>query len=431
MKSYYNLLQPLPGSLQGIASIKYVDNEHCVSIKCNSEDPALLLSHVDFIPGNEYFFHLSQISDTGNFTIYYITKDGERHSEAHKINISVSYSDHPQKVIVPLPVEFCPQRLRLDPGTRPGEVKIYEMYITCYNQESLTSLFSPIYDRCAGMKGPAWRDLLELTLNSHRIGDMLFPLWPDKNIQIGMTGSFGVAGITQAYVFYSSLMAIAREAGLSLSHFSRILDFGCGYGRITRFFLKDVPYSSLYASDVSKHSLNTFNACFPSAIIPAQNVILNHPMPPLPFPDCYFELITAFSVFSHLSENAALQWFAEFYRILKPGAVLAITLRQTLYMESVLALPYTKRSTYQNVQMKGFGDLASLAKKFEHGEFIFAPTGGGDDLADSFYGEAIIPDTWLHEKLARFYKIKGLILSPSMFQTIVVLQTTRQQGKII
>ena len=41
--------------------------------------------------------------------------------------------------------------------------------------------------------------------------------------------------------------------------------------------------------------------------------------PPLRFADGSFDIVYAYSVFSHLSERVQLRWVEEFARILRPG----------------------------------------------------------------------------------------------------------------
>src|SRR6266850_951076 len=78
----------------------------------------------------------------------------------------------------------------------------------------------------------------------------------------------------------------------------RLLDFGCGWGRIIRFFLKDVEPSALYGVDPVEDMVSlcrTDNRWCAFEVSPRR--------PPSRFPDGHFDLIYAYSVFSHLSEE--------------------------------------------------------------------------------------------------------------------------------
>ena len=47
--------------------------------------------------------------------------------------------------------------------------------------------------------------------------------------------------------------------------------------------------------------------------------------PPLPFADASFDAVYAISIWSHFAEDAALAWFDEMHRIIRPGGHLLLT----------------------------------------------------------------------------------------------------------
>ena len=49
------------------------------------------------------------------------------------------------------------------------------------------------------------------------------------------------------------------------------------------------------------------------------------PYPPLPFPDAYFDLVVAYSVFTHLEREVQKAWLAEMRRVLAPSGLLLAT----------------------------------------------------------------------------------------------------------
>jgi SAM-dependent methyltransferase len=113
-----------------------------------------------------------------------------------------------------------------------------------------------------------------------------------------------------------------------LSPDSRVLDFGCGWGRTLRFFMRDVRRGNLYGVD-----------CMPLAIElcretnPWSRFALIPPLPPADLPSSHFDLVYLYSVFSHLSEDAQDQWLTEFSRVLRPGGVLIATTWPREYIE--------------------------------------------------------------------------------------------------
>ena len=82
-----------------------------------------------------------------------------------------------------------------------------------------------------------------------------------------------------------------------------ILDFGIGWGRVLRFFLKDVEVERLVGID---HYATAIEACHETYPPGGPRFLLTEPFPPAPFEDATFDLVFAYSVFSHLSEEAHL-----------------------------------------------------------------------------------------------------------------------------
>ena len=63
------------------------------------------------------------------------------------------------------------------------------------------------------------------------------------------------------------------------------------------------------------------------------------PLPPTSFAAGSFDLITAYSVFSHLAEHASLAWVQEFSRLLSPGGIMAVTTQRRDFIEYLPIAP--------------------------------------------------------------------------------------------
>ena len=77
----------------------------------------------------------------------------------------------------------------------------------------------------------------------------LFPSMPSEATQIHWTGNHGAMLLSQSIAFVESLVngyqALTRR---SLER-ARVLDFGCGWGRIIRLLYKYVGYENIFAVD--------------------------------------------------------------------------------------------------------------------------------------------------------------------------------------
>jgi SAM-dependent methyltransferase len=106
---------------------------------------------------------------------------------------------------------------------------------------------------------------------------------------------------------------------------STILDFGCGCGRMARWW-SDLPQLAIHGCDYNKELVNWCQENLP--FVQARVTDLD---PPLPYSDGSFDLVYAFSVFTHLSIELANRWVAELERIVKPGGLLWFTIHGMSY----------------------------------------------------------------------------------------------------
>jgi SAM-dependent methyltransferase len=108
----------------------------------------------------------------------------------------------------------------------------------------------------------------------------------------------------------------------------KILDFGCGYGRLLRTF--SYFTDDIYGVDPWTESIRI---CHEAGL--KDNVSLSDYLPAsLPVP-ADFDFAFAFSVFTHLSERATKQSLSTIRRHMKDGAVLCVTIRPVEYWRAV------------------------------------------------------------------------------------------------
>jgi SAM-dependent methyltransferase len=97
------------------------------------------------------------------------------------------------------------------------------------------------------------------------------------------------------------------------------LDFGCGSGRIMRWFLQN-PDIALTGCDIHVPTIEWMRSAYPEEV----RLYVNDPTPPLAEADASFDLVYCGSVFSHLPDWAP--WLLELRRVLKPGGVLVASI---------------------------------------------------------------------------------------------------------
>lgn len=126
--------------------------------------------------------------------------------------------------------------------------------------------------------------------------------------------------------------AVLNRHGRSFRTAPSILDFGCGYGRLTQYLFEFAPGAAISGCDVDHGAIRSCQRKFPRG-----SFVTNHPTPPSPFSNAQFDLIYSYSVFTHLSEPNHRAWLRELSRHLKPGGIMLHTVHSFEYLKRAAA----------------------------------------------------------------------------------------------
>jgi SAM-dependent methyltransferase len=127
-----------------------------------------------------------------------------------------------------------------------------------------------------------------------------------------------------------------HAAGFRLADFDRILDFGCGAGRLLQTLnLARRPGQELFGCDVNEACATWCRDNLDFATV-AHTALA----PPLPYADASFDLIVGISVFTHLSRPLQVAWARELMRILRPRGVALVTTWGLGILPDVLAIDH-------------------------------------------------------------------------------------------
>lgn len=215
---------------------------------------------------------------------------------------------------------------------------------------------------------------------------------PPREVQERFVGSSYSAAYVEAERFVSR--AFEHLSGATTRQL-RVLDFGAGWGRILRMLLLRLKPEQLWSTDVDLDMTALVHATLPGV-----NANTNATLPPSSFRSGMFDAITAFSVFSHLSEEAHRAWVVEFARILRPGGHVFITVLEPQFLAAVVAAQAAVESgdadsfarNLASITRDGELDMRAAAK----GRFVYAGLGDDDGpRARAFYSWAVAPRAWL------------------------------------
>lgn len=181
-----------------------------------------------------------------------------------------------------------------------------------------------------------------------------------------------------------ALASASERRGLPISDMSKLLDFGCGCGRVLRHW-GAYPHLEPWGSDLSVAATNWVEANLPFAHARA-----NELAPPLPHPDASFDLIYSISVFTHLTEELGHAWMAEMRRLLRPGGLLMFTVHGPIYAPQL-----TRRER----------------AAFERGELVvqFAEA-AGDNICSAYH-----PDSYVEQLTRDFEQLEFAAPEQSAF----------------
>jgi len=197
----------------------------------------------------------------------------------------------------------------------------------------------------AGLIGPAFRSYERLvSLRPGRPAAVDGVPLPPRRLMVR------VAGTADADWFLRSGRAAydAIAAHVPLAEIDSVLDFGCGCGRVTRYWADFA--GTVSGGDVSGKAIEWCRANMPFA-----HFELNRLEPPLAFADESFDLVYALSVFTHLTDELQLAWRDELRRVLRPGGRLILTTHGRSYLPRLDA---DERARFQRGELVvRWGDL--------------------------------------------------------------------------
>jgi SAM-dependent methyltransferase len=162
---------------------------------------------------------------------------------------------------------------------------------------------------------------------------------------------------------------------------SRVLDFGCGCGRVFRHLVPQCD-AQVEGSDIDAEAIAWSNSNLKDGAFRQ-----NPEMPPLPFEDGRFDLIYSISVFTHLPEDMQLAWLAELARVAKPGAFLLLTVHGPDLLPA--------------------GDTDAARRIADHG-FCYLRLEATEGLPD-FYRTAYHAEHYIRREWARLMQIEGVL----------------------
>jgi len=150
---------------------------------------------------------------------------------------------------------------------------------------------------------------------------------PPKELWLGY-GTTKEEYLTSGEVHVHNMFEAVTASGFSLKSRDRILDFGCGSGRMIRHLKRQSESCEIWGTDINAN----FVYWCQQYLEPPFHFVTTTTVPHLPFEDGYFDFVYAGSVFTHI-DDLADAWLLELRRVLSREGRLYLTIHDNHTME--------------------------------------------------------------------------------------------------
>src|SRR3984957_6997253 len=148
------------------------------------------------------------------------------------------------------------------------------------------------------------------------------------------------------------------DMGIAIGSAHRVLDFGCGCGRTIAWLLRDSD-AEFHGVDVDRDAVDWCKNNLRDG-----HFLANASIPPLPYPNEYFDVVYCLSVFTHLNESMQDLWIEELSRILKPGGVLLLTIYGNPLWRTHSCVPRSHSCERRPSRLRTIGTACCLVRRY-------------------------------------------------------------------
>jgi SAM-dependent methyltransferase len=239
-------------------------------------------------------------------------------------------------------------------------------------------------DRFGGLSDQAWVEVLIRSMREPIIEGIPFPGFPETQVQERMHGQSGAATLGEARDFYGFIKS-RPELRKKLHPSANFLDFGAGWGRMARVFMRDFDLCNIYGFEPNRaycalaRSLNPY-VCFLNGDFTPDGTL----------PPNRFDLVVGWSVFSHLSEHSAGDWLEELGRVMRVDGYCVFTTWGARFLDDLagenqkLLRGAADISWYYRECLQSAGNLPEQRCRFDAGKFVWFNSYGSNLFGTAF-----------------------------------------------
>ena len=264
----------------------------------------------------------------------------------------------------------------------------------------------------------AWLARLKRSIGEPVQEGASWPGFPEESLQKAFVGSAYDHALDEAWNFHQ-LTLEAMERFRRPCRAARYLDFGCGWGRVGRFFLREFERGDMAGVDVDPDMVRFCT----DAGVPGHHLLAENGRR-LPFTDASFRLVTAYSVFTHLPEPLFKAWLTELLRITAKGGLLVFTVEPPRFLDFVAAInPEAPDSGWHAALHANLGSLDERRQELARCGVTYLPTGGGPYRPSEAYGDTVVTPGFVNAAVGRTGRLRAYVDAPELFwQAVAIVQ---------
>jgi len=252
---------------------------------------------------------------------------------------------------------------------------------------------------------------------------------PPHAFQQMFTGGSFQTSYNEAAMFLNHMFdRIEEHSGKIDFKGKRIVDFGCGWGRMLRLLRSrpELAEAELFGCDQHPEALRICQKTIPNAWFSKTTAY-----PPCALRSGFVDIVYAYSVFTHLNEAPHLLWASELGRILRPGGYACVTVQPRDFISFCKDFREGTRppkNPWHEALAKAFVDDVDCFRRYDAGEIVFDDAVGGAGVGGDVYGDALAPKAFIEKHWGRMgFKLVDWFeqTEPFRLQTRALLQKVR------
>ena len=181
----------------------------------------------------------------------------------------------------------------------------------------------------------------------------------------------------------------------------RLLDFGCATGRFLRHCYNfGAEKFDCWGCDFAPANVRWVKRHLSDQI----KIVLTTNVPHLPFPDGSFDVITAFSVLTHI-DDLEDAWLLELRRVTRPGGLLYLTIHNQATWDRVVGRPGSFESLLHANKVPGNLEVRKqlFAGPMPEERIVFRTS-----PVDIYNCDVYMTNEYVHKKWGRYFEILGI-----------------------